>query len=92
MVARVAELENTTTKRKAQLRWIAKMIATLDRTLHLTKVRVSFARKASGKIKMDSQIVTIVRPENTMTKRKAQKSLIVTIATLDLTLLAKVRV
>ena len=82
MVARIAELENTTTKRKAQQRRIAK-IATLDRTLHLTKVHVLFVRKVSGKIKMDSQIVMIVRSENTMIKRKAQQRRIAKIATLD---------
>jgi len=64
-------LENTMTKRDAQQKLIANLIATPDRTLQLTKVRVSFARKVSGKIKMGSQIVKIVALENTTIKRNA---------------------
>ena len=73
-IVTVVKLENTTTKRN---KVIVNLIATLDHTLHLTKVHASFVRKVSGKIKMDSQIVIVVRLGNTMIKRNAQQSLIV---------------
>ena len=56
-------------KRNAQQRLIANLIAMPDHTLYLTKVRVSFVRKVSGKIKMDSQIAKIVEMENTTIKQ-----------------------
>ena len=55
-------------KRNAQQSLIANLIATPDHTSHLTKVRVSFVRKVNGKIKMDSQVVTVVERENTPIK------------------------
>ena len=47
---------------------IVNLIAMPDRTSHLTKVRVSFVKKVSGKIKVDSQVVTVVERENIMIK------------------------
>ena len=57
LIAKIVELGNTMIKRNARQRLIANLIATPDHTLYLTKVRVSFVRKVSGKIKMGSQIV-----------------------------------
>ena len=61
---------------------IANLIATPGHTLYLTKVRVSFVRKVSGKIKMERQIVLVVEVENTTIKQKARQSLIVKVARL----------
>jgi len=66
LIAKNVELENTTIKRNAQQRLIVKLIATPDHTFYLTKLRVSFVRKVSGKIKMERQIVKIVEKEDTM--------------------------
>ena len=75
-IAKIVELGNTMIKRNAQQRLIVKLIATLDHTLYLTKVRVLFVRKVSGKIKMDSQLVAVVKLENITIKRNAQQKLI----------------
>ena len=84
LIAKTVELENIATKMESL---IVNLIAMPDHTLYLTKVRVSFVRKVSGKVKMDSQIAKIVELGNTMIKRNAQQRLIVKlIATLDHTL------
>ena len=94
LIANIVELENTMIKHNEQQNLIVNQIATLDHTLYLIKVGVLFARKVSGKIKMDSQIVSAVELVNTMIKRNAQQSLLANlIATPDRTLqLTKVRV
>jgi hypothetical protein len=80
LIAKIVELENIMIKRD---KMIVKLIATLDHTLYLTKVRVLFVRKVSGKIKMDSQLVAVVDLENTMIKRNAKQRLIAKIVELE---------
>ena len=69
-LAMLVQLGNTMIKLE---RLIVKLIATLDHTLYLTKVHVSFVRKVSGKVKMDSQIAKIVDLGNTMIQLESQQ-------------------
>ena len=87
LIAKIVELVNTMTFRDAQQRLIVNLIASPDHTLHLTKLRVSFVRKVSGKIKMDSQVVIVVSLENSIMEL-AQQFLFALLSSNALTLAA----
>ena len=77
VIARVVELGNTMAKRNARQRLIVNLIATLDCTLCLTKVYVSFVRKVSGKIRVDSHIVNLIAtPDHTLYPTKVRVSFV----------------
>ena len=91
LIVKFVELANTTTKYNAQQNPLANLIATPDHTSHLTKVHVSFVRKVSGKIKIDSQIAQPVTLENITMKRKKQQNPIAKIVTLENTTVLMIR-
>jgi len=91
LIVKLVELANTTTKHNAQQNLLANLIATPDHTSHLTKVHVSFVRKVSGKIKIDSQIAPPVTLENITMKRKKQQNPIAKIVTLENTTVLMIR-
>ena len=91
LIAKFVELANTITKHNAQQNPLANLIATPDHTSHLTKVHVSFVRKVSGKIKIDSQIAQPVTLENITSKRNEQQNPTANIVTLENTTVLMIR-
>ena len=85
-IVSAVDLGNTTIKLECL---IVNLIATLDHTSHLTKLRVLFVRKVNGKIKMESQIVLVVEKENIMIKRNARQRLIARIVERENTMIKR---
>ena len=91
LIATFVELANTTTKYNAQQNLLANLIATPDHTSHLTKVHVSFVRKVSGKIKINSQCAQPVELENITIKRNEQQNPIAKSVALENTTVLMIR-